>query len=156
MLWSDHPPLIEATDSLTSKKQTTKFSSANFQKMFSPSYIILRFQRLEGLGLKPPHQDLCCLQIQLFLSLMLKELPDQTLSESVNSGCNNVPPTLWPWDGSMTKHRTTKHRKETSKKDRKNIEITSKKLRNIENFISIYFTSTILFRYRKHISGILR
>ena len=35
-------------NSLTTKKQTTKFSSANFQKMFSPSYIILRAQRLEG------------------------------------------------------------------------------------------------------------
>ena len=34
--------------SLTTKKQTTKFSSANFQKMLSPSYIILRIQRLEG------------------------------------------------------------------------------------------------------------
>ena len=30
------------------KKQTTKFSSAIFQKMLSPSYIILRIQRLEG------------------------------------------------------------------------------------------------------------
>ena len=29
------------------KKQTTKFSSANYQKMLSPSYIILRIQRLE-------------------------------------------------------------------------------------------------------------
>ena len=33
---------------LTTEKQTTKFSSANFQKMLSPSYIILRIQRLEG------------------------------------------------------------------------------------------------------------
>ena len=32
----------------TTEKQTTKFSSANFQKMLSPSYIILRIQRLEG------------------------------------------------------------------------------------------------------------
>ena len=29
------------------KQQMTKFSSANFQKMFDPSYIILRIQRLE-------------------------------------------------------------------------------------------------------------
>ena len=35
-------------NSLTTEKQTTKFSSANFQKMLSPSYIILRIQRLEG------------------------------------------------------------------------------------------------------------
>ena len=35
-------------NSLSTEKQTTKFSSANFQKMLSPSYIILRIQRLEG------------------------------------------------------------------------------------------------------------
>ena len=33
---------------LTIKKQRTKFSSANFQKMLSSSYIILRIQRQEG------------------------------------------------------------------------------------------------------------
>ena len=32
---------------LTAKKQTTKFLSAKFQKLLSPSYIILRIQRLE-------------------------------------------------------------------------------------------------------------
>ena len=71
-------------NSLTTEKQTTKFSSANFQKMLSPSYIILRIQRPEGkinsvdvdevANYEPPHQDLHCLQIQLFLSLVLKEL----------------------------------------------------------------------------------
>ena len=35
-------------NSLTTKEQTTKFTSANFQKMLSPCYIILRAQRLEG------------------------------------------------------------------------------------------------------------
>ena len=35
-------------NSLTTKKQTTKFLSANFQKMISLSYIKLRIQRLEG------------------------------------------------------------------------------------------------------------
>ena len=40
--------LIGTFNSLTTKKQTTKFSSANFQKMLSPSYVILRIQRLEG------------------------------------------------------------------------------------------------------------
>ena len=35
-------------NSFTTKKQTTKFSSANFQIMLSPSYIILKIQRLEG------------------------------------------------------------------------------------------------------------
>ena len=70
--------------------------------------------------------------------------------------------------GSMTKHRTTKHRKAKTqkrqnierlnieKKHRKKIEKRSKKFRNIENFISIHFMTTKLFRYRKHISGILR
>ena len=37
-----------ALNSLTTEKQTTKFSSANFQKMLSPSYIILRIQNLGG------------------------------------------------------------------------------------------------------------
>ena len=36
------------SNSFTTKKQTTKFSSANFQKMLSPSYIILRIKKLEG------------------------------------------------------------------------------------------------------------
>ena len=35
-------------NSLTTRKQTTKFSSANFQKILSPRYIILRIQILEG------------------------------------------------------------------------------------------------------------
>ena len=34
--------------SLTTKRQTTNFSFANFQKLLSPSYIILRIQRLES------------------------------------------------------------------------------------------------------------
>ena len=38
----------QSFNSLTTKKQTTKFLSANFPKMFSPSYIILRSQRLKG------------------------------------------------------------------------------------------------------------
>ena len=35
-------------NSLTTEKQTIKFSSANFQKILNPSYIILRIQRLES------------------------------------------------------------------------------------------------------------
>ena len=31
-------------NSFTTKKQATKFSSANFQKILSPSFIILRFK----------------------------------------------------------------------------------------------------------------
>ena len=69
-------------NSLTTKKQTTKFSSADFEKMFSPSYIILEIKRVEGKQWRsrwgshyePPHEDLCCLQIQLFSSLVLKKL----------------------------------------------------------------------------------
>ena len=64
-------------NSLTAEKQTTKFLSANFQKMLSPSYIILRIQRLEANSVdlekvahyEPPCQDLCFLQIQIFLSV---------------------------------------------------------------------------------------
>ena len=37
-----------STKHVTTEKQTTKFSSANFQKMLSPSYIIFRIQRMEG------------------------------------------------------------------------------------------------------------
>ena len=38
----------EIHSALTTEKLTTKFSSTNFQNMLSPSYIILRIQRLEG------------------------------------------------------------------------------------------------------------
>ena len=45
----NEPLTVDLTlNSLTTEKQTTKYSSANFQKMLSPSYIILRIQRLEG------------------------------------------------------------------------------------------------------------
>ena len=70
---------VLARNSLTIEKMTTKFSSANFQKMSSPSYITLRIQRLEAeqsrpnsvdldeeAHYQPPHQDLHCLQIQVF------------------------------------------------------------------------------------------
>ena len=62
-------------NSLTTKMQMTEFSSAKFQKMLSPSYIILRIERLENASsvdldevahYEPPYQDLRCLQIQLF------------------------------------------------------------------------------------------
>ena len=53
--------------------------------MLSPSYIMLRIQRLETkransidldevANYEPPHQELHCLQIQLFSSPVLKEL----------------------------------------------------------------------------------
>ena len=50
--------------------------------MLSPSYIILRIQRLEDNSVdldevdhdEPPHQDLHCLQIHIFSSLVLKDL----------------------------------------------------------------------------------
>ena len=53
------------------QKAVTKFSSPNFQKMLSPNYIILKIQIV--VDLEPPHQDLYCLQIQLFWTLVLKE-----------------------------------------------------------------------------------
>ena len=64
------------------KEQTTKFSSANFQKILSPSYIILRkLEKLVGkqcrCGIRwliMSHLIKICLQIQLFSSLILKEL----------------------------------------------------------------------------------
>ena len=51
-------------------------------KMLSASYIILRIQRLgannvdldEVAHYEPPHQDLRCLKIHLFSSLVVKEL----------------------------------------------------------------------------------
>ena len=47
-LRADHGGVFIRLNSLTTEKQTIKFSSANFQKMLSPSYIILRTQRLQG------------------------------------------------------------------------------------------------------------
>ena len=56
------------------QKQTTKFLSANFQKMLSPSCIILRRANsvdLDEVALyEPPDKDLRCLQMQLLLSLI--------------------------------------------------------------------------------------
>ena len=66
---------VTSFNSLTNKKMT-KFSSANFQKMLSPSYIILK-KRANSVDLdevahyEPPHQNLGCLLIQLFSSLVL-------------------------------------------------------------------------------------
>ena len=37
-----------AVNSLTTERQTTKLSSANFQTMLSQSFIVLGIQRLEG------------------------------------------------------------------------------------------------------------
>ena len=88
-------------NSLTTKEQTTKFSSANSQKILSLSYIILRIERLEDKQCRsievahyePPHQDLRCLKIQLCLSLVLKELSDKLLTCLINGSmlrCSNV------------------------------------------------------------------
>ena len=84
---SSSPLVITGFNSLSTKKQTTKFSSANFQKMLSPSYIILKIQRLERANsvdldevahYEPSHQDLRCLQIQLLWSLVLKRVKQIT------------------------------------------------------------------------------
>ena len=70
-------------NSLTTKKQRTKFRLQILKKMLSPSYIILRIQRLECKQCRSrwggSHQDLCCLQIQLFSSLVVKELIKRTV-----------------------------------------------------------------------------
>ena len=76
-------------NSLTTKKQTTKFSSANFQKMLNPSHIIFRIQRANSLDLDEvahyelPHQDLRCLLIQLFSCLVLTELIERNFRQSL-------------------------------------------------------------------------
>ena len=49
-------------NSLTTEKQTTNFSSANSVDLDEVAHY------------EPPHQDLRCLQIQLFSSLVVKEL----------------------------------------------------------------------------------
>ena len=57
---------VFCVNSLTTKKQTTKFSSANFQKKLiteNSKTVDLH----EVAHHEPPHQDLRCLQIQLFL-----------------------------------------------------------------------------------------
>ena len=76
--------IVIQINSLTTKQQTTIFSPAIFQRMLSPSYVILRIQRLKGNSVdldevacyEPPHQDLHCLLIELFSSLVIKELSD--------------------------------------------------------------------------------
>ena len=69
-------------NSLTTKKKSTKFLSAVFKKMISPSYIILRTQRLEGkqcrsrLGgsLQATSSRSTLFANSLFSSLVLEEL----------------------------------------------------------------------------------
>ena len=62
---------------VSAKKQRTKFASAKFRKVFRPSYIILKIQRLainidleEVAHYQPLHQNLYCKQIYIFLSLV--------------------------------------------------------------------------------------
>ena len=74
-------------NSLTTKKADDKIFVCKFKKKKKkkknhPVNIIFRIQRLrtncvdldEVAHYEPPHQDLRCLQIQLFSSLVLKEL----------------------------------------------------------------------------------
>ena len=76
MPWQHYP------NSLTTKQQTTKFSSAKFKKNFTQaiSYSEFKDYRANGVDLgevahdEPPHQDQRCLQIQLFSSLVLKRV----------------------------------------------------------------------------------
>ena len=76
--------MSQCINSLTTKKQTTKFLSANFQiKKIKSMLYHIESSKTKGANsvdldevaqFEPPHQDLCCLQIQLFSSLVLKEL----------------------------------------------------------------------------------
>ena len=88
-------------NSLTTKKQTTKFSSANFEKMLSELYINenSKTRRANSVDLdevalhEPPHQDLRCLQIQLFMSLVVKELNHvivRAVISLTSSSCQSV------------------------------------------------------------------
>ena len=95
------------------------------------------------------------------------------LSSNLYLSWSSVRPPYIRSFGSMTKHRTTKHRKAKTqkrknierlyieKKHRKKIEITSKKFRNTENFISIHFTTILPGRVAQsvghltHKSGVL-
>ena len=68
-------------NSLTTKKAEDKIFGCKFSKNVSPRFIILIIHRAHSVDLdevahsEPLHQqDLCCLQIQLFSSLVLKEL----------------------------------------------------------------------------------
>ena len=66
-------------NSLTTKKQTTKFPSAYFQKKIKSKRYHIE-HRANSVDLdevahdEPPHQDTRCLRIQLFSSQVVKEL----------------------------------------------------------------------------------
>ena len=77
-------------NSLSAKKQTTKFTSAKIKKKCIVQYISyweFKEYRANSVDLdeaahyEPPHQDLCCLQILLNASLGLKELKHDFTSD---------------------------------------------------------------------------
>ena len=84
---------MQAFNSLATKKQTTKFSSANFEKKKNVKSKLHHIEnsktRGQGVDLdevahyEPLYQDLRCLQIQLFSSLVLKGLRIWSLAASV-------------------------------------------------------------------------
>ena len=69
-----------------------KFSFAKFHKNFHPSHVIFRIQRQRANSVdldemahdEPPHQDLHCLQVYLFSSLVIKELRPFLLVSCLN------------------------------------------------------------------------
>ena len=67
---------VQYINSLTTKNQTTKFLSANVKsKLYHIETWKTRGQSVDldrVVHHEPPHQDLRCLQIQLFLSLVLR------------------------------------------------------------------------------------
>ena len=72
---------INSLSTKTGRRQKFRLQIFKIKKL-SPSCIIVRIQRLKGKQVdlyevahdEPPHQDLHCLQIQLFASLVVKEL----------------------------------------------------------------------------------
>ena len=82
-------------NSLTTKTADYKIFVCKVSEMLRPSYIILRIQRLEGKQCsldevahsEPPHQDLRCLQIQLFSSVVLKELSNRRIVSDPRGIC---------------------------------------------------------------------
>ena len=90
----------EFLNSLTTEKQTTKFSSANFQiKVQAVSYREIKHYRANSVDLdemahdEPPHQELRCLQTQLFSSLVVKELITCSLRQQSSQ---KIPPQTKP------------------------------------------------------------
>ena len=79
---------------LNTKKQMTKFTSGKFQKMFHPSYLIMRIQRLED-----EHEIYAVGSFSYFCSFFFSKDPETHIAEFANSidldeVAHNEPPHL--------------------------------------------------------------